>query len=222
MDLPNDYRLSEFYIPSNKTRDIYLNEEEINKIYDGKFEFDYLDNARDWFIIGLRTGFRVSDFLELSTNNIKDGYIEKTTKKTEFPVIIPLHNQVKEILKKRNGEFPRKITDQRFNDFIKKVSKEVGIKKIVEGSKMTEISVKDENEKEKIIHRKKFGKYPKYELVSSHVCRRSFATNLYGKIDTLTIMKITGHKTEKQFLEYIKITPKEYAEKLKDFWKKTK
>ena len=83
-------------------------------------------------------------------------------------------------------------------------------------------SVKDENEKEKIIHRKKFGKYPKYELVSSHVCRRSFATNLYGKIDTLTIMKITGHKTEKQFLEYIKITPKEYAEKLKDFWKKTK
>jgi integrase len=86
---------------------------------------------------------------------------------------------------------------------------------------MTEIRVIDENEKEKIIHRKKFGKYPKYELVSSHVCRRSFATNLYGKIDTLTIMKITGHKTEKQFLEYIKITPKEYAEKLKDFWKKS-
>jgi integrase len=55
-------------------------------------------------------------------------------------------------------------------------------------------------------------KYPKYELVSSHVCRRSFATKLYRKIDTLTIMKITGHKTEKQFLEYIKITPKEYAE----------
>jgi integrase len=133
-----------------------------------------------------------------------------------------LHNQVKEILKKRNGEFPRRIADQRFNDFIKKVCKEVGIKNIVEGSKMTEIRVIDENEKEKIIHRKKFGKYPKYELVSSHVCRRSFATNLYGKIDTLTIMKITGHKTEKQFLEYIKITPKEYAEKLKDFWKKAK
>ena len=221
LDLPSDYRLSEFYSPSNKTNDVYLNEEEINKIYDGKFEYDHLDNARDWFIIGLRTGFRVSDFLELSTNNIKDGYIEKTTKKTEFSVIIPLHNQVKEILKKRNGEFPRKITDQRFNDFIKKVSKEVGIKKIVEGSKMTEISVKDENEKEKIIHRKKFGKYPKYELVSSHICRRSFATNLYGKIDTLTIMKITGHKTEKQFLDYIKITPKEYAEKLKEYWNKT-
>jgi hypothetical protein len=32
-------------------------------------------------------------------------------------------------------------------------------------------------------------------------------------------MKITGHQTEKQFLGYIKITPKEYAEKLKAYWK---
>jgi hypothetical protein len=32
-------------------------------------------------------------------------------------------------------------------------------------------------------------------------------------------MKITGHKTEAQFLSYIKITPKEYAEKLKAYWK---
>jgi integrase len=220
IELPNDYRLPEFYSPSNKTRDTYLNDEEINKIYKAKFEFDYLDNARDWFIIGLRTGFRVSDFLQLSTKNINDGYIEKTTKKTDYPVIIPLHNQVNEILKKRNGEFPRKISDQRFNDYIKEVSKEVGINQIVEGSKMSKITVRDENGKDKTIHRKKSGKYPKYDLVSSHICRRSFATNLYGKIDTLTIMKITGHKTEKQFLEYIKITPKEYAEKLKDFWKK--
>lgn len=59
--------------------------------------------------------------------------------------------------------------------------------------------------------------YKKHELVRSHICKRSFATNLYGKIDTLTIMKITGHKTEAQFLSYIKITPKEYAEKLKAY-----
>lgn len=66
------------------------------------------------------------------------------------------------------------------------------------------------------------GSYPKYELVSSHICRRTFATLLYGKIDTLTIMKITGHQTERQFLGYIKITPKEYAEKLKEHWKSLK
>ncbi len=66
------------------------------------------------------------------------------------------------------------------------------------------------------------GIYPKHELVSSHICRRTFATLLYGKIDTLTIMKITGHQTERQFLGYIKITPKEYAENLKAYWKSLK
>jgi hypothetical protein len=33
-------------------------------------------------------------------------------------------------------------------------------------------------------------------------------------------MKITGHQTEKQFLSYIKVTPKEYAQKLREHWKK--
>lgn len=218
-EVSNDYRFPEFYSPSNKTRDIYLKEEEINKIYNKKFKLDYLDNARDWFIIGLRTGLRVSDLLQLTSENIIDGFIEKTTMKTDFPVIIPLHPQVKAIIDKRDGSFPRKISDPKFNEYIKLVSKGAGIDDIVEGARISPIKTKDENGNEKIIYRKQFGKYPKYELVSSHICRRSFATNLYGKIDTLSIMKITGHKTEKQFLDYIKITPKESAEKLKDFWK---
>lgn len=100
---------------------------------------------------------------------------------------------------------------------IKVVAEKAGITDEVEGAKIKEIKVK-KNGKESKIHRKKFGKYPKHELVTSHICRRSFATNLYGKIDTLTIMKITGHQTEKQFLDYIKITPKEYAIKLKELW----
>jgi hypothetical protein len=33
-------------------------------------------------------------------------------------------------------------------------------------------------------------------------------------------MKITGHTTEKQFLDYVKITPKEYAVRLKKLWSK--
>ena len=217
-EISKEFKLSEFYSPTNKTNDIYLKEEEINKIYDAIFEQDYLDNARDWFIIGLRTGFRISDFLKLTKKNIIDGWIEKQTLKTDFPVIIPIHNQVEAILNKRNGQFPRQISDQKFNDYIKIICEKVGLTEVVEGAKIIAVEIK-ENGKKKTIHRKKFGKFPKYELVSSHICRRSFATNLYGKIDTLTIMKITGHKTEAQFLSYIKITPKEYAEKLKAYWK---
>ncbi len=215
---PNDFKLTEFFSPTNKTKDIYLKESEIDLIYNTQFEQDYLDNARDWFIIGLRTGLRVSDILKLTTKNIVDEFIEKETIKTEFPVIIPIHKQVQTILNKRNGNFPRKISDQKFNDYIKIVSETVGLNEICEGSKMTPIEI-TENGKKKIIHRKIYGNFPKYELVSSHVCRRSFATNLYGKLDTLTIMKITGHQTESQFLKYIKITPRQYAENLKNYWK---
>lgn len=218
-ELPNDFKLSDFYSPSNKTQDIYLKEEEINSIFQVELEHDYLDNARDWFVIGLRTGFRISDFLQLTKKNIVDGFLEKQTEKTGFPVIIPIHVQVKSILKKREGKFPRKISDQKFNEYIKEIAKKSGLVDITEGAKMTEVKSREKGKKEKI-YRKQFGKYEKWELVTSHICRRSFATNLYGKIDTLTIMKITGHKTEKQFLDYIKITPKEYALKLKEYWKK--
>jgi len=213
-----DYKLTEFYSPSNKTKDIYLKDSEINTIYNLKFEQDYLDNSRDWFIIGLRTGFRISDLLKLTKENLDEEFIYKTTFKTEFPVIIPIHEQVQNILDKRNGEFPRKISDQKFNLYIKEVAKIAGLTEPTEGAKKVWVEIMIDGKKKKI-NRKKFGIYPKYELVSSHSCRRSFATNLYGKIDTLTIMKITGHQSEKVFLDYIKITPKEYAEKLKAYWK---
>lgn len=57
---------------------------------------------------------------------------------------------------------------------------------------------------------------PKYKLVSSHTARRSFATNAYlAGVPTISIMKITGHKTESAFMKYIKISGKENAVKLK-------
>lgn len=215
--ISTEHKLKEFYSPSNNTQDIYLKETEIIKIYNTPFNQDYLDNARDWLIIGLRTGLRVSDLLSLSTKDINDGFIELRNKKTDFPVIIPLHDNVIEILTKRNGEFPRKISDPNFNLYIKEVARIAGLTEKVEGAKISETTVKI-NGKEETIHRKVIGTYPKHELVSSHICRRTFATLLYGKIDTLAIMKITGHQTERQFLGYIKITPKEYAEVLKTFW----
>ena len=217
-ETPNDYKLKDFYSPSNTTNDSYLKEEEITAVYNTNFEQDYLDNARDWFVIGMRTGLRISDFSKLSKTDIKDGFIELQTQKTDYQVIIPLHQNVEEILAKRNGNFPRTISDQKFNVYIKKVAEIAGLTEVIQGAKMTKIIVEEKGKKKKIT-RKTDGFYPKYELVTSHICRRTFATNLYGKIDTLSIMKVTGHSSEKQFLGYIKKTPKESAEILKEYWK---
>ena len=200
-----------FFVPTEKSKDIYLNDTEINTIYKHDFKGDdKLENARDLFIIGLRTGLRISDFLRLKQTNIKEGYIEITTQKTGQEVVIPMHPQVKEILEKRNG-FPRQISDQKFNLYIKDVCEAAKLTEKVEGSKI-----------DKKTNRKKEGIYPKYELVTSHICRRSFATNLYGELPNMVIMGITGHTTETQFLRYIKITSKENANKLKEYWSKQK
>ena len=219
-NVSKDYKLSDFYSPTNETNDVYLTEEEIDKIYNHKFEQDYLTNARDWLIIGVWTGLRVSDLLKLRLDDIKDGLIYNINKKTDYPAIIPVHHHVEEILNRLSG-LPRKISEQKFNKYIKEVCKLAGITEKVEGAKIVPIEVVGTNEKTTKIHRKKKGIYPKHELISSHTCRRSFATNHYGKLDTLTIMKITGHVTESQFLAYIKITPKEHAEKLRAHWMTT-
>ena len=198
-----------FFGPASKALSIYLKDEEINTIYNYNFTLNQrLDNARDLFIIGLRTGLRISDFLRLKETNLKEGYIEIETQKTGQTVVIPMHPQVKEILEKRNG-FPERISDQKFNLYIKEVCEEAKINAMTEGSKINPKT----NRKEK-------GIYPKHELVTSHICRRSFASNLYGKLPNLVIMGITGHQTEAQFLKYIKITPKENAKKLMEFWQK--
>ena len=58
----------------------------------------------------------------------------------------------------------------------------------------------------------------KRELVSTHIGRRSFATNHFGKIQTPVLMSQTGHKTEKMFLKYIGKTEKDNAQILKEHW----
>ncbi|MDH5367624.1 MAG: site-specific integrase, partial [Cyclobacteriaceae bacterium] len=173
-----------------KTKFIYFNENEIEEIINFDFsKTPYLDNARDWLIVGLHTGQRVSDFMKFKKTTIKGDFLEFTQEKTKALTIVPVHDNLKKILIKNNGDFPRKISDQRFNDYIKEVCERVGFTQLVEGAKI--------NPQTK---RKESGMYAKYELVTSHICRRSFATNHYGKLPTPIIMSITNHSTEKMFL----------------------
>ena len=66
--------------------------------------------------------------------------------------------------------------------------------------------------------RKESGIYPKYELITSQVGRRSFATNNYGKIPTPLLMNVTGHSTETMFLEYIGKTATDKAIQLAEYF----
>lgn len=185
-----------FNAPQESTSFVTLNEQDIEKIRNFKGT-DYLQNAKDWLIIGCWTGCRVNDLMKLTKENIfinhGNGrkFIRYTQSKTNKQVDIPIHPHVFEIIE-RLGGFPRPISDQRFNEWIKIVCKQTGITDEVEGTRQNPKS-----------HLKEAGIFEKWELVRSHTCRRSFATNQYNKFPNKVIMAVTGHSTERMLLSYI-------------------
>jgi len=202
---------------SGEYKEPYLNEQEIKSIFNFDFKHDKeMDNVRDNFVLGLWTGLRVSDFLtHLDVSNIEDGFIKIKTQKTKTKVAIPIHPQVATILKKRNGKLPEKISTQKFNDKIKIIAQLCNIDEEMIGG----VSLVDEKTK---IKRKVIGVYKKYQLVTSHICRRSFATNLFGKIPNKAIMDICGWCNEEMLFKYNKQTNMESAMILKKHWETTK
>lgn len=198
---------------TEKATKVFLSFDELEIIENKKYTRPALENAKDWLIIGCYIGQRVSDLLPLTASNIeiRNGLelIELDQKKTGKHIAIPIHPKVKEILNKRGGQFPDKISDQKFNLHIKDVCKLAKINEPTEGTKL-----------DKKTERKEKGTFEKWELVTSHICRRSFASHFYGEISTAVIMSITGHSTEKQFLEYIGKKTNEFAFQLADFWSK--
>ena len=206
----NGYKSKRFRTLKESTDSIYLNDQEIMALE----EFDLsdqprLERVRDLFLVGCRTGLRYSDFSILKPENIKDGFIELTQTKTLDKVVIPVHPSVKIILDKYNGSLPRAISNQKMNEFLKEIAKKINCLKVPASRSLTKGGVK-------VTHSLR-----KCDLITSHTARRSFATNEYlAGTPTLTIMAITGHRTEKAFLTYIKLAPQEHAKLLKLHWQK--
>lgn len=65
--------------------------------------------------------------------------------------------------------------------------------------------------------------YEKWQMISSHTCRRSFYTKQFLKgVPSILIRKISRHKTEKAFLEYIKVDEELGAVEMMKYWEKIK
>jgi integrase len=192
------YTSSEFKAPAERTKHITLNEDEIETLYAMKLT-GTMDEARDLFIIGCRTGLRVSDY-----NKCIGDTVEKTglicideTEKTGEPVYIPIHWQVREILRKYNG-LPPVIKDIDLNEYLKTIGREAGFTQQVRDTR-------------KGRHKPQGGgEYcPKYELITTHTARRSCATNMYlAGFDLYFIQGILGHKQIETTICYLGITRK--------------
>ena len=207
----------EFSFKSNPV--VFLNPQEQESIKDLIDLPEHLNNVRDWLLIGCNTGQRVSDLLRFDSTMIRTELnrqgkeitlLEITQEKTGKDVAIPLNDEVKRILSKRGGEFPYRISSQKFNEHIKEVCKLAGM---IEPTKGNKITVNDKGIKRKIS-----GTFPKYELCSSHICRRSFCSNYFGKVPNQLIMAVSGHVTEREFLKYIGKTNTELSKNFADYF----
>jgi integrase len=201
-----DFKTKKFreLAPPEETPSIFLDNNDLSKIYNLDLSKNKkLDRVRDLFLIGCYTGLRFSDFNKLTADNIIEFEGEKMfnieIQKTKQYVSIPLHYIVIEILNKYEGKTPKGMSNQKFNDYLKDLAE------------LTELN-------DTVLIQKKQGhlettvKYQKWQLVTTHTARRSFATNTYlAGLPTNSIMKITGHKTEKAFLTYIKLDGKDHA-----------
>ena len=225
--LKTSHQLDKIKTPQHKTEKIYLTFQELEKIenIEKKRLNDNYDNAKDWLIISCYTGQRISDFMRFDKSMVryeknKQGdlkpFIEFTQVKTNKVMTVALHPKVIEILEKRNGDFPKSMSSPKYNLFIKQVCRIAKINDLTKGSKL--VNLKKEDKEDVKQYRKEVGMFQKWELVTSHIGRRSFATNFYGTIPTTYLINVTGHSSEALFLSYIGKSNKDLAIEISNYF----
>ena len=216
IEVSQDYKRKAFRVQRQDVENVYLNEAELQKL----FELDLSNNkttatARDGFLVGCHTGLRFEDCERLRPVNIVTeideagkpfNVIKTQTQKTGTLVIIPISETLQKIIDAHGGGFPKMVNNAEYNLQVKKLGQLIGLTKLVEISETRGGILTQQT-------------YQKWELITFHTSRRSFATNQFLKeIPTITIMKMTGHKTEASFMKYIKVTETEHAKIMLKNW----
>ena len=176
---------------------IYINLEERDKIFNADLSATpQLEIQRDIFIFQTLIGCRVSDLYRMTRLNIVNGAVEYIQKKTKegnpVTVRVPLNDKAKEILeryKDHEGKLLPFISEQKYNEAIKKIFKLSGVDRIV--------TILDPLTRDEV-------KKPIYEVASSHLARKTFIGNIYKKVkDPNLVSALSGHKEgSKAFRRY--------------------
>ncbi|MEQ3664748.1 tyrosine-type recombinase/integrase [Olleya sp.] len=193
---------------SQQTDEVALTLKQVQEVFDFDLtKNERLEKVRDLFVFGCATGMRYSNYSKVAKKDIENGVIKVRDKKnTDKALEVPLNDFSIYVLKKYDYSLPR-ISNQRFNDYIKEVFKLLGY---------------DEDVKKTI----KIGKdiieqiNPLYERISSHTARRSFITIMKNKkIPDKVIMSYTGHKSLEVFNKYYKPNNEERKDFMQTVWK---
>lgn len=193
-------------LPEKQADDISLTWEEVEKIrdYSGK-----LERVRDLFMVGILTGQRYSDYSDIKKSDVEDGFIRRRSKKTLEESVIPVGEDVApllvEILERYNWKLPV-ISSQRFNDHLKVLGSEAGIK----GNHTAYIQ--SGGRVEKVVKTRS-------DCISSHTARRTFITlSLDAGINPMIVMKVVGITKMETLKKYYKFDTREMVKQMGRVW----
>ena len=178
---------------------IYLTMDEVMKMWNYQPTQDYLAKVKDVFLFCCFTSLRYSDVAQLRREYIVDDVITMVSQKTKDVISIELNKYSKSILDKYKDcdKVLPVISNQKYNSYLKELAKLCEI-----DTPVTLVQISGNN-------RTTVTK-PKYELITTHVARRTFISHAVIKgIPIPVIMKWTGHNDYKAMQPYIDIADQE-------------
>lgn len=152
-----------------------------------------LEKYRDTFLLdAFAAGFRFSDLSALADGKlitlVDRAAVKISTRKTNTSVITPGSWYLDEFLAKYRGNMPKRVSNQKYNKYIKEVCKLAGLNEPVTLRKGDEEITT-----------------PEWQAVSQYTARYSFATNLFlAGVEIKQISVLLGHKRVSTTETYIK------------------
>lgn len=178
---------------------VYLTEEELQKLikYTPKNERELY--VRDVFCICAFVGCRHGDATRLNESNFIGDNLQYVSEKTKIQSVVPLKPIVREYILSR----PQiEIDDTTYNRIIRNICRKCGI-----------------TDKVKVFKAGKEQEGEKWQFLSSHAGRRTFASLLYLRgVDLYTISKMMGHSSTSMTEKYVVCGVRDLSQEAKAYF----
>lgn len=185
-ELPKDFAKA-LHVKREQAVSTWLTDDEIALVVAYEPKNDTEATVRDHFVLGCLTGARWSDYSRFSEGNINGDSLVYISRKTSIRSEIPLSPAVERILRGHRATVAANVTPTTFNETIRRICRACGITRRVS-----------------VYHGGELSEGEKWEFVSSHTARRSFATNLYLRChDIFRVARYMGHASVDMTASYI-------------------
>ena len=203
-------------VKNDASQSVFLTEDELRRIIDYAPDTQTEAIVQQQFIVAALTGARHSDAVTFSERNVSGSHIVYVSQKTHIKAEIPLSPIAADILNlpfdgrtyrfaasKYAGAYLKTVSDPTFNATIRRICE-----------------LCDINEEIRLYRRGEFVEGKKWEFVTSHTARKSFASIHDSRAaDIYTISRMLGHNSvEMTAQKYIVCPIRELSDEIQGYF----